>query len=365
MTALALRDDQTQWDRQQLAVLEAGGIGTDVSDAELAAFLHECQRRKLDPFSRQIYLIGRYDRNKGRKVYRSQTSIDGFRLIARRAADKSGIDYSYEDTIWFDDKGQRHEVWLAPGVPAAAKVVVVRNGCRFDAVARFGAYVQTDRDGSPQGLWRSMPDVLLAKCAEALALRKAFPEDLGGIYTEEEMAQADNPQRVTATAEVIREEPAPSDETWYVRPAPEQAAADEWVAAALRLIPDIGLEACRKLWRETREKVRDGELTEAGSAKVLEPLKARMEALAEPAQDSEAAPPAEPEADSPVAAGLDPDDPWAAKVEEIASEDEADDALVEASVMLGNDEIDGEHFGRIEAAILARFPGSGKEVAAA
>ena len=70
MTALALRDDQTQWDQQQIAVLEAGGIDGDVSDAELAAFLHECQRRKLDPFSRQIYLIGRYDKRKGRKVYR-------------------------------------------------------------------------------------------------------------------------------------------------------------------------------------------------------------------------------------------------------------------------------------------------------
>jgi phage recombination protein Bet len=366
MTALALRDDQTQWDSNQLAVLHQSGIDGDVTEPELMAFLHECQRRKLDPFSRQIYLIGRYDRNKGRKVYRSQTSIDGFRLIARRAADKSGIDYSYEDTIWFDDKGQRHEVWLSPGVPAAAKVVVIRNGQRFDAVARYGAYVQTNRDGEPLGLWRSMPDVLIAKCAEGLALRKAFPEDLGGIYTEEEMAQADNPQRVTATAEVIRDEPAQQNgDSWYVRPAPEQAAAEEWVAAALRLIPDIRLEACRKLWRETVEKARNGELADDETRSVLGPLKTRMEALAEPAQDAGAAPSAEPETDSPVADGLDPDDPWAAKVEEIASEEEADDALVEASVMLGNGEIDGGHFGRIEAAILARFPESGKEVAAA
>ena len=204
MTALAVRDDQEYWDKNQLAVLEQSGIEQDVTEAELRAFMHECQRRKLDPFSRQIYLIGRYDKRKGRKVYKSQTSIDGFRLIARRAADKSGIDYSYEDTIWYDANGGRYDIWLSNQPPAGAKVVVIRNGCRFDAVARFGAYVQLDSHGNTSGQWRNMADVMIAKCAEALALRKAFPEDLGGIYTEEEMAQADNPQRVQG--EVVHED---------------------------------------------------------------------------------------------------------------------------------------------------------------
>ena len=200
MSALALRDDQAYWDDHQLAVLEQSGIGSDVTRAELEAFLHECQRRKLDPFTRQIYLIGRFDKRVGRTVYRPQTSIDGFRLIARRAADRSGIDYAYEDTTWFDDKGGKHEVWLSSQAPAAVKVVVVRNGNRHDAVARYGAYVPTNRDGKPMGLWVSMPDTMIAKCAEALALRKAFPEDLGGLYTSDEMAQADNTAPVSAPA---------------------------------------------------------------------------------------------------------------------------------------------------------------------
>jgi phage recombination protein Bet len=347
MTALALRDDQTQWDAQQIAVLEAGGIDGDVSDAELAAFLHECQRRKLDPFTRQIYLIGRYDSRKGRKVYRSQTSIDGFRLIARRAADKSGIDYSYEDTIWFDEQGKRHEIWLSDKPPAGAKVVVIRNGSRFDAVARFGAYVQMDRNGNPTGQWRNMADVMVAKCAEALALRKAFPEDLGGIYTEEEMAQADNPQRVTATAEVVRED--------RQEPAASEVTTDsEWLAATLRIIPQVGLDACRKLWRETFDKKRAGEISGPDSVQVLDLLKARMEALATPQQDAEAA-------GSPVPAALDSDDPWAAKVDELASSGDAADAITELLVMLGNGEIDAEHAGRVEAAILARFPDANSE----
>ena len=371
MTALALRDDQTRWDEQQIAVLQAGGIDNDVTEPELMAFLHECQRRKLDPFSRQIYLIGRYDRNKGRKAYRSQTSIDGFRLIARRAADKSGIDYSYEDTIWFDDEGRRHEVWLSRGVPAAAKVVVIRNGQRFDAVARYGAYVQTNRDGEPQGLWRSMPDVLIAKCAEALALRKAFPEDLGGIYTEEEMAQADNPQRVAATAEVVREEPAQNgsqpngEDPWYVHPAPDAGAAEKWVAASLRVIPDIGLEACRNLWREATGKVRAGEVPRPEAEKVLDALRGRMEALANPPQGAEATPQAEPEPASPVAAALGPDDPWTLKIEGLSSGEEAAAALDEATELLVAGTITADRFGAIEDAITARFPMPGKEAEAA
>lgn len=355
MTALALRDDQTQWDNQQLAVLYQIGIGEDVAPEELVSFLHECQRRKLDPFSRQIYLIGRYDRSKGRKAYRSQTSIDGFRLIARRAADKSGIDYSYEDTIWFDDKGERHEVWLLPGPPAAAKVVVIRNGNRFDAVARYGAYVQSGQDGKPQGLWRSMPDVLIAKCAEGLALRKAFPEDLGGLYTEEEMAQADNPQRVTATAEVIRDAPAS-------QPSPEQA----WLSLALEAAPNhASLEACGVAWERSVEYVNAGKLTREEVAPLHGALRARStalkaaEAAAEPASEDDVA-----DAEI-VPDNLDPEDPWAAKVEELSSEDEAVEALVEASILLGNGDIDQARFHQIEAAILVPFPDANKAAAAA
>ena len=47
----------------------------------------------------------------------------------------------------------------------------------------------------------------------------------------------------------------------------------------LRIVPDVGMEACRKLWRETTEKRRKGELAEPDSVKVLDLLKARMEAL--------------------------------------------------------------------------------------
>jgi len=340
MTALALRDDQTYWDDKQIAVLQAGGIDQDVTEPELMAFLHECQRRKLDPFSRQIYLIGRYDRRKKRKVYRSQTSIDGFRLIARRAADRAGIDYSYEDTIWFDDQGERHEVWLQPKSPAAAKVVVVRNGSRFDAVARYGAYVQTDQDGNVQGLWRSMSDVLIAKCAEALALRKAFPEDLGGIYTEEEMGQADNPQRVTATAEVIRED---RHDGGNGNGTPENGK--RWAESAIAQAASFKTEAeGQKLWRESAAAVLDGRATPGEATHIQNLITARVADRRK-------------EASGRILQKLADDDPWRAKVEEIPDGDDgAARAVLEELSAFVPDQVDMTRANLISRAIIARYP---------
>jgi phage recombination protein Bet len=211
--SLAIRPDQTMWSPEQEAVLRQSGISDDVTRAELAAFLHLCQRTGLDPFSRQIYLIGRYDKKKKRTVYTPQTGIDGYRVVARRATAQTGGTYGYEDTLWCDTAGRWRDVWLADAPPAAAKVTVVRDGQKFSAVARFSEYVQAYPDGNPSGLWGKMPAGQVAKCAEALALRKAYPLDLAGVYTAEEMAQADNP------------EPAPS----FQRQAPQQ---DQWEQAS-------------------------------------------------------------------------------------------------------------------------------------
>ncbi len=340
MTALALRDDQTYWDDKQIAVLQAGGIDEDVTEAELMAFLHECQRRKLDPFSRQIYLIGRKDKSKGRKVYRSQTSIDGFRLIARRAADKSGIDYSYEDTIWYDAEGGRHEIWLSDRPPSGAKVVVIRGGSRFDAVARYGAYVQTDWDGNPLKLWRTMPDVLTAKCAEALALRKAFPEDLGGIYTEEEMGQADNPQRVTATAEVIREDRHNGGNGKTAPPGDGQ----RWADLAIKQAASLKSEAeGTRLWKEATARHLKGECTRDEQDHVQHLVEARI-------QDRRA------EAMERLLLHLSEDDDWRDQVRGLASDDEAREAVAELGRLKGAGTMNETRAGRIAAAIVARFP---------
>ena len=220
MTALAVRDDQDFWDSKQIATLRQAGIDEDVTSAELASFLHLCQRTKLDPFARQIYLIGRWSSAARRKVYTPQTGIDGYRVVAQRTCAAGTESLGYEDTLWCGEDGRWTDVWLAPAPPAAAKVVVLRNGQRFPVVALWTEYQQTDKEGKkPIGLWAKMPAAQLAKCAEALALRKAFPNDLAGVYTTEEMAQADNTApathltAVTASA-VAPQVPEPEPNVW-------------------------------------------------------------------------------------------------------------------------------------------------------
>ncbi|MFM9777052.1 phage recombination protein Bet [Streptomyces scabiei] len=191
--ALAISPEQTDWTEEQALVLRQSGIDNDVTKAELVGFLHLCQRTGLDPFSRQIYLIGRWDKKQQRKVFTPQTGIDGYRVVANRAIAKGGGTIGYEDTLWCGKDGRWRDVWISDEPPAAAKVTVLRDGQRFPAVAGYREYVQTGRDGGPVGLWAKMPAGQLAKCASALALRMAFPHDLAGVYTAEEMAQADNP----------------------------------------------------------------------------------------------------------------------------------------------------------------------------
>lgn len=159
---------------------------------ELLLFMQQCKRTRLDPFSGQIHAVKRKVNNGGQWIEKMscQVSIDGLRLIADRTDKYIG----QTSAMWCDSDGVWLDVWLKKSPPAAAKVGIYRDGFKdvIVGIARYDSYAQKKSDGTPTAMWAKMPDVMLAKCAEALALRKAFPHEMSGIYTEEEMAQSDN-----------------------------------------------------------------------------------------------------------------------------------------------------------------------------
>jgi phage recombination protein Bet len=175
--ALATLDEGTREVAAQIkSVLNFQG-----NDADLALFATVARRMNLDPFSKQIYAVFRG----GRMVI--QTGIDGYRAIAFRTGALDAI-------------GEPEFGPVEKGHPAYAKVAVYRKGSAHPTVgvAYWDEYCQLNSSGTPMGLWSKMPRTMLAKCAESQALRKAFPEALSGLYTDEEMSQAEAPAALPA-----------------------------------------------------------------------------------------------------------------------------------------------------------------------
>lgn len=185
-SSLAIRQDQQAFTDDQVRALAKMNGWEKVPRAELAVFFHQAQRSGLDPFAKQIYLIGRRNRRENRTDYTIQTSIDGMRLVADRTGRYAGSDRPR----FGEDGGDKYAEVTVYKMVAGQRVP-------FTGVAYE---VEFRQERSP--MWTKMPRTMLAKCAESQALRKAFPADLSGIYGSEEMDQAnpavDTPEELGA-----------------------------------------------------------------------------------------------------------------------------------------------------------------------
>lgn len=163
-------------------------IAKDLNEYEFKIFIRQINRTGLDPFSNQIYTQKRRQKEKdgswGERMVIG-TGIDGFRLIAQRTGRYAG----QVGPFWCGDNGKWVDVWLPSVPPKAAKVGILRAGFKEPlwSVAKFETYSQKKSDGALTIMWQKMPEVMIAKCAEALGLRRAFPQELSGMHTREEL----------------------------------------------------------------------------------------------------------------------------------------------------------------------------------
>jgi phage recombination protein Bet len=262
--ALAISEGQTAWTPMQAAALTQLGI-SGASDGDKAVFLHQCQRTGLDPFAKQIYMIGRNEKKSEKRgtqwvdvwsvKWTIQTGIEGWRVIRDRAERREGVRGILSRFTYYDHDDNERKVWTQPRPPAAIEVTysVVEAGGRevpYTSVLRFDEYVQTKEDKNGQryaiAQWAVKPVHMLEKCTEADVYRKAFPQDYAGVYLDDAMPLPDDDappapqvrQQVTAeqararapqhvTAAVVTPEASSPAETAPVLPRSGQRSAGE------------------------------------------------------------------------------------------------------------------------------------------
>jgi phage recombination protein Bet len=163
--------------KEQIALLKRT-IAKSVSDDELALFMHVANRTGLDPFARQIHAVRRWNSDIGGYGMTIQTGIDGYRLLADRTGKYSP---GKDSTFTYDSDGK---------IESATSFIMKKVGDTWfevSSTARYSEYVVKNKEGIPNKNWLEKPHIMLAKCAEALALRKAFPAELSAVYIEEEI----------------------------------------------------------------------------------------------------------------------------------------------------------------------------------
>ena len=243
-----------QLDLTQIELIK-NTIAKGATDDELQLFIQQVNRTGLDPFNRQIYAIKRWDGKLGREVMQTQLSIDGFRLVAQRSGEYAGQTPVY----WCGKEREWSDLWLTDdGLPAAAKVGVYRRGFAEPiwAVATWDQYaIYGGKEGAKRlsPMWSKMPSLMLGKCAESLALRKAFPMELSGLYTSDEMGQADNPVPDVAEKPRSSRRLTPSKATTTVTAEEFRPVTDEQrseLAGLIGSMNEFQTEFFKEKWRE-------------------------------------------------------------------------------------------------------------------
>jgi phage recombination protein Bet len=229
-----------EWTPDQVELIQRT-VANGTTNDEFKLFLYTAKRTGLDPLVRQIHAVKRA----GKMAI--QTAIDGYRLIADRTGKYAGND----DPVFDDEKTPRK---------ASVTVYKIVDGqrCPFTATARWEQYFPGETQGF---MWKKMPHLMLGKCAEALALRKAFPAEMGGVYVQEEMEQASVEEAPTAPA-TLQVAPATPKVAQAVTPQVVSDPAGQIMVDTITDVRQTSGESTKGQWKRFQ-------ITTAGGAKLV------------------------------------------------------------------------------------------------
>lgn len=185
---------------EQIKLLEMNKIiPPNCPKAQVDFFATVCEKKKLDPFLRQIHLVERNERDgKGgwKKSYTIQSGIDGMRVIAQRNC-----------------KVRSYRRWVEKredDMYGCCEIDTEDRGKYYDELP-YEEYVQRTKEGVPNSFWNKFKQTMIKKCAEESVLRMMAPEDLSGVYGDDEMLQADTEEHKLLPEQKEKDEQEPKN----------------------------------------------------------------------------------------------------------------------------------------------------------
>lgn len=266
------------------------------TEAEASVMLEVARLRRLNPLTGQIHFVKRWNNDRKAFVWSYQVAIDGFRAIAQRTGlydgqDEPEFEYNEDGSIKLCRVRVFRRDWSRPSV----------------GVAWFGEYAQRKKEGGLTSMWEQKPHIMAAKCAEALAFRKAFPEDMADLYAPEEMGEDDGPTLPPSkvVVQATKNEEVKSQLKEKLKPALPQATSIEMPVEpakvqpikAVQFGPSKGIAFSELTANELAEAVKFAatEIAKQPSAAWVPKLKANMEQIeAEMMERAKTSAPAEP-----------------------------------------------------------------------
>jgi len=226
--------------------------GGTITNQEIMMFLKLCEYQKLNPFLREVYLI-KYGNHPATMVTGKETFLKRAYRHPKYRGHKTGI----------SDDGQI----------AWAEVYVDGYSVPIKCEVDYKEYVGRKNDGTVNSMWASKPNTMLKKVALVQALREAFPEMFGGMYSQEEISSINIPlsTEIVDTQVVINDDKINLYEQWEIKCNEAGSAAKS-------------VDEVAKWWKDNSPAIKK-ELSKADAANIYEKVKVYSKKLAVPERE--------------------------------------------------------------------------------